>query len=69
MNTAGIYVKTQPEVKAKAQKIARDLGLSLSALVNIWLIRFVKTGRVDFSLEVYASSVKRDSSARFARSE
>jgi len=26
MNTAGIYIKTQPEVKEKAQKIAENLG-------------------------------------------
>jgi len=62
MNTAGIYIKTQPEVKAKAEKIARDLGVSLSALVNIWLIQFVKTRRVNFSVDDYLSSVKGDSS-------
>jgi len=69
MNTAGIYIKTQPEVKAKAQKIAKDLGLSLSALMNIWLIQFVKTRRVNFSVDDYLSSVKGDSSTLFARSE
>ena len=69
MNTATIYIKTQPELKAKAEKIAKGLGLSLSALVNIWLIQFVKTRRVNFSVEAYASSVKRDSSTRSARSE
>ena len=69
MNTAGIYIRTQPEVKAKAEKIAKGLGLSLSELINIWLIQLVKTRRVDFSVEAYASSVKRDSSARFVRSE
>lgn len=49
MNTAAIYIKTQPEVKAKAQKIAKNLGLSLSSLVDAWLRQFVKTKRVTYS--------------------
>lgn len=49
MNTAAIYVKTQPEVKAKAQKIAKNLGLSLSSLVDAWLRQFTKTKRVTFN--------------------
>ena len=51
MNTAAIYIKTQPEVKAKAQKIAKTLGLSLSSLVDAWLRQFVKTKRLTFSAE------------------
>ena len=49
MNTAAIYIKTQPEVKAKAQKIAKNLGLSLSFLMEAWLKQFVKTKKVAFS--------------------
>ncbi len=51
MNTAGIYIKTQPELKAKAQKIARTLRMSLSSLVDVWLRQFVRTKRVTFSAE------------------
>ena len=69
MNTAAIYIKTQPEVKAKAEKIAKDLGVSLSALVNIWLIQFIKTRRVNFNADDYSSLIKGDSSTRSARSE
>lgn len=69
MNTAAIYIKTQPEVKAKAEKIARGLGLSLSALVNIWIIQLVKTRRVNFSADDYLSLVNGDSSTLFVRSE
>jgi antitoxin component of RelBE/YafQ-DinJ toxin-antitoxin module len=51
MNTAGIYVKTQPEVKAKAQKIAKALGMSLGSLMNTWLRQLVKTKKVTFGTE------------------
>ena len=51
MNTAVINIKTQPEVKAQAQKVARDLGLSLSALINAFLKQFVKTKKVTFSVD------------------
>jgi len=51
MNTAGIYVKTQPEVKAKAQRIAKTLGLSLSSLVDAWLRQFIRTKRLTLGAE------------------
>lgn len=51
MNTAIINIKTQPEVKLKAQEIARKLGLSLSSLINGFLRQFVKTKKITFSLD------------------
>jgi len=51
MNTVGIYIKTQPEVKAKAQKIAKTVGMSLSSLLDAWLRQFVKTKRAPFNIE------------------
>lgn len=51
MNIAVINIKTQPEVKAQAQRVARDLGLSLSSLINAFLKQFVKTKKVTFSLD------------------
>lgn len=51
MNTTAIYIKTQPKIKAKAQKIAKNLGLSLSSLVDAWLRQLVKTKRVTFRTE------------------
>jgi addiction module RelB/DinJ family antitoxin len=51
MNTAGIYIKTQPEVKAKAEKIAKNLGLSLNSLMDAWLRQFVKTKRAPLNVE------------------
>lgn len=49
MNTAAIIIKTDPQVKAQAQKTARDLGFSLSSIVNAFLKQFVKTKTITFS--------------------
>ena len=49
MNTAVINIKTNPEVKAKAQKIAADLGFNLSSLINGYLKQLIKTKTVHFS--------------------
>lgn len=51
MNTAVINIKTQPEVKLKAQEIARQIGVSLSALINAYLKKLVRTKKVEFDLE------------------
>jgi len=44
-----INVKADKNVKEDAQKLAKELGLSLSAVVNAYLKQFVRTRRVDFS--------------------
>ncbi|MBI2616587.1 type II toxin-antitoxin system RelB/DinJ family antitoxin [Candidatus Gottesmanbacteria bacterium] len=49
MNTAVIITKTEPQIKAKAQKIAKELGFSLSSLVNAYLRQLVKTKTVTFT--------------------
>lgn len=51
MNTAVINIKTQPETKAQAQEIARQIGVSLSSLINAYLKRFIKTKTVTFSVD------------------
>lgn len=50
MNTSVINIKTNPKVKANAQKVANDLGFSLSALINGYLKQLVKTKTAHFSL-------------------
>ena len=50
MNTSIINIKTHPEVKANAKRIASDLGFSLSALINGYLKQLVKTKTAHFSL-------------------
>jgi addiction module RelB/DinJ family antitoxin len=49
MNTAVIITKTEPQVKVRAQKVAKDLGLSLSSLINAWLRQLIKTKTIVFS--------------------
>ncbi len=51
MNTAVINIKTQPETKARAQEIARKIGVSLSSLINAYLNQFIKTKTVTFSAD------------------
>lgn len=51
MNTTAIYIKTDPQIKLKAQKIAKELGFSLSSLMNAWLRQLIKTKTVTFSIE------------------
>lgn len=48
MNTV-IHVKANKETKENAQKIARELGLSLSDVVNASLRNFIRTREVIFS--------------------
>ncbi len=49
MNTAVINIKTEPKLKVQAQKVARELGFSLSSLINGYLKTLVKTKTVFFS--------------------
>ncbi|KKQ26835.1 MAG: Addiction module antitoxin, RelB/DinJ family [Candidatus Levybacteria bacterium GW2011_GWA1_37_16] len=51
MNTAVINIKTDPKVKTDAQKIARQIGVSLSSLINAYLKRFIGTKRVKLDLK------------------
>jgi len=49
MNTAVINIKTNSQVKAKAQKVAEELGFSLSSLINGYLRHLVRTKTVHFN--------------------
>lgn len=51
MNTAVINIKTEPQLKAKAQKVAQELGFSLSTLIKGYLKQLVKTKRITFSVD------------------
>ena len=49
MNTAIVNVKVDPRVKKEAQKLAQNLGLSLSGLINAYLKQIIRTKTVSFS--------------------
>ena len=51
MSSTAIYIKTELETKKQAQKVARELGLSLSSVVNGFLKLFIKTKTVTFSAD------------------
>lgn len=44
-----INIKTDKEVKQNAQKVAEELGLSLSTVINAYLKQFVRSKEVHFS--------------------
>lgn len=48
MNTV-IHVKANKEIKENAQKLAKELGLSLSDIINASLRNFIRTREVYFS--------------------
>ncbi|MDP2951096.1 MAG: type II toxin-antitoxin system RelB/DinJ family antitoxin [bacterium] len=47
---AVINIKTKRDLKTKAQEVASELGLSLSAVLNGFLRQFVRNKAVHFSL-------------------
>ena len=49
MDTAGINVRTDPKLKRAAMQTARELGFSLSALVNAYLMNLIKTRTIHIS--------------------
>ena len=49
MNTASILIKTDPQVKVKAQKTAEAMGLSLTSVINRYLKHFITTKTITFS--------------------
>ena len=55
MNTAVINIKIEPEIKARAQKVASELGMSLSGILNAYLTQLVRTKSINFSAKEQAS--------------
>lgn len=49
MNTTVINIKTHPQIKARAQQVAEELGFSLSSLINAYLRQLIKTKTITFS--------------------
>ena len=51
MNDAVINIKVNSDIKRKAQKVAGEVGVSVSSLLNAYLRQLVNTQRISFSLE------------------
>jgi addiction module RelB/DinJ family antitoxin len=51
MNTAIINIKTDKDLKTEIQKLAAELGISVSALINGYLKQVVKSQKVIFTTE------------------
>ena len=49
MNTVSILIKTDPQLKAKAQRAAEKMGLSLTSVINRYLKHFITTETITFS--------------------
>lgn len=56
MNSSVINIKTDIKVKKEAQKIAADLGLSLSGAINGFLKQLIRNKAVLFTLNEGAPS-------------
>jgi len=50
MYAAVINIKTEKNLKKQVQSIASDLGLSLSALINVYLKQLVRTRKLELDL-------------------
>ena len=50
MSTAIINIKTNAKVKAEAQKIAAEFGLSLSGILNAYLRDLIRNKEINFKL-------------------
>ena len=50
MDTTIINIEPDPKVKSKAKRVAADLGLNLSGVLNAYLRQFIRTKSVYFSL-------------------
>ncbi|MEX2029168.1 MAG: type II toxin-antitoxin system RelB/DinJ family antitoxin [Candidatus Paceibacterota bacterium] len=50
MKTSALSIKIDPKVKKEAQKVADELGFSLSAIVNASLKNLARSKTVSYSL-------------------
>lgn len=51
MNSVVINIKTDTKTKSEAQKLADEMGLTLTAVLNRYLRHFIKTKSVTFSVD------------------
>lgn len=68
-----VNVKIDPTIKKSAQKRAKELGLSLSSVVNATLSQFARTGELELSvapkMTPYLEGVIKEARAEYNRGE
>ena len=69
MNSTVINIKTDIKVKKEAQKIAADLGLSLSGAINGFLKQLIRDKAIVFTLNGNTPSDYLLSSIKISRDE
>jgi len=52
MASTNINVRTDGELKAKAQKVLNRLGMDMSTAINIYLVQIVEKGGIPMDLTV-----------------
>jgi addiction module RelB/DinJ family antitoxin len=50
MNTTSVHIKIEPTLKEQAQRLADELGLSLSALMKVLLKQFIRTKHLSIGI-------------------
>ncbi len=50
-----INIKTDKDVKRHAQRVAEELGLSLSTVINVYLRQFVRNKEIHLSIAPHMS--------------
>lgn len=60
MRTAQIGFKTTTQVKIKAQKLTDQLGVSLSSVLNGFLNQFIRSERLELSIDPQPSQFALD---------
>jgi len=48
--TTVINIKTEQEIKNRAHKLAKEMGFSLSAVINAYLRQFIRNKAIYFSI-------------------
>lgn len=54
--SATIHIMTDPKIKAKAQKIAKKMGLNLTLVLNNLLKEFIQKQSIEFTVDRTLSS-------------
>lgn len=60
-------IRIDPEVKERANEVFEELGLSLSAAVNVFLKAVIREGGMPFDMRVRDEAVSKETASRCPR--